>query len=193
MSQFVDTAGPICHDRCRRKELARRKRNDTHRPESHGLRWRLARWILAYVGGLALGAAVLAWLDSRNYESPHFAQVQGRVDLIGARVSGTIAGEGDTLVVDTTNFTDKAGFRGSTPDLHVIERFTRAGDHALLYRFTIDDPNTWTKPWTGEYSWAKANGPIYEYACHEGNYALMDIMKGARLREKEETAKTGAK
>ncbi len=98
------------------------------------------------MGGLALGAAVLAWLDSRNYESPHFAQVQGRVDLIGARVSGTIAWEGDTLVVDTTNFTDKTGFRGSTPDLHVIERFTRAGDHGLLYRFTIDDPNTWTKP-----------------------------------------------
>ncbi len=101
--------------------------------------------------------------------------------------------EGDTLVVDTTNFTDKTGFRGSTPDLHVIERFTRAGDHALLYRFTIDDPKTWTKSWTGEYTWPQAHGPIYEYACHEGNYALMDIMKGARLREKEEAAKTGAK
>jgi hypothetical protein len=101
--------------------------------------------------------------------------------------------EGDTLVVDTTNFTDKTGFRGSTPDLHVIERFTREGEHALLYRFTIDDPQTWTKTWTGEYTWPEANGPIYEYACHEGNYAMMDILKGARLREKEEAAKTGAK
>jgi len=96
-------------------------------------------------------------------------------------------------VVDTTNFTDKTGFRGSTPDLHVTERLTRVDDHALLYRFTIDDPKTWTKPWTGEYTWPAANAPIYEYACHEGNYALADILKGARLREKEEAAKTGAK
>jgi len=101
--------------------------------------------------------------------------------------------EGDTLVVDTTNFTDKTGFHGSTQDLHVIERFTRMDDHALLYRFTIDDPQTWTKPWTAEYSWPEAHGPVYEYACHEGNYALGNILKGARLREKEEAAKTGAK
>ena len=102
--------------------------------------------------------------------------------------------EGDTLVVDTTNFTDKTNFRGSTPDLHVIERFSRMDDHTLLYRFTIDDPKTWTKPWTGEYSWPQSNGPIYEYACHEGNYAMSDILKGARLREKEEAAaKPGAK
>ena len=101
--------------------------------------------------------------------------------------------EGDTLVVETTNFTDKTNFRGSTPDLKVIERFTRTGPHSLLYRFTIDDPKTWTKPWTGEYSWPETNGHIYEYACHEGNYALRDILKGARLREKEEAAKTGVK
>ena len=101
--------------------------------------------------------------------------------------------EGDTLVVDTTNFTDKTGFRGSTPNLHVIERFTRVDGQTLLYRFTIDDPQTWTKPWTGEYTWPQSNGPIYEYACHEGNYAMKDILKGARLREKEEAAKTRAK
>jgi len=101
--------------------------------------------------------------------------------------------KGDTLVVDTTNFTDKTAFHGSTPDLHVIERFTRVDDHTLLYRFTIDDPQTWTKPWTGEYSWPEAKGHIYEYACHEGNYALKDILKGARLREKEEAAKAGSK
>jgi len=101
--------------------------------------------------------------------------------------------EGDTLVVETTNFTDKTNFRGSTPDLRVIERFTRTGPHSLLYRFTIDDPKTWTKPWTGEYTWPEANGNIYEYACHEGNYALMNILKGARQREKEAAAKSGAK
>ena len=100
--------------------------------------------------------------------------------------------EGDTLVVDTTNFTDKTAFRGASPDLHVIERFTREDAHTLLYRFTIDDPKTWTKPWTGEYSWPESKGPIYEYACHEGNYAMMDILKGARLREKEQAAKNGS-
>jgi hypothetical protein len=93
--------------------------------------------------------------------------------------------DGDTLVVDTTNFTNKTRFRGSTENLHVIERFTRVDDKTLLYRFTIDDPATWTKPWTGEMSWPATNEKIYEYACHEGNYALPDILKGARVREKE--------
>ena len=97
--------------------------------------------------------------------------------------------EGDTLVVDTTNFTDKTRFRGSTENLHVIERFTRVDDKTLLYRFTIDDPDTWTKPWTGEYTWPATNQHIYEYACHEANYALTDILKGARLREKDQAAK----
>jgi len=100
--------------------------------------------------------------------------------------------DGDTLVVDTTNFTDKTNFHGATAELHVTERFTRVDAHTLLYRFTIDDPNVWTKPWTGEMSWPESNGPIYEYACHEGNYALTDILKGAREREKE-AAKTPAK
>jgi len=97
--------------------------------------------------------------------------------------------EGDTLVVDTTNFTAKTRFRGSSPDLHTIERFTRVDDRTLLYRFTIDDPATWTAAWTGEYTWPATDAPIYEYACHEGNYALTDILKGARFREKEAAAK----
>jgi hypothetical protein len=97
--------------------------------------------------------------------------------------------EGDTLVVDTTNFTDKTRFRGSTKDLHVIEYFTRVDDRTLLYRFTIDDPATWTKSWTGEFSWPATDQHIYEYACHEANYALGDILRGARLRDKEGAAK----
>jgi hypothetical protein len=87
--------------------------------------------------------------------------------------------EGDTLVIDTTNFTDKTRFRGSTENLHVVERLTRSDDQALLYRFTVDDPETWDRPWTGEMTWAATNLPIFEYACHEGNYALPDILKGA--------------
>ncbi|HLG96864.1 MAG TPA: hypothetical protein VKX49_11190 [Bryobacteraceae bacterium] len=97
--------------------------------------------------------------------------------------------EGDTLVVDTTNFNDKTRFRGSTENLHVVERFTRVDDKTLLYQFTIDDPDTWTKPWTGEFTWPATTNHIYEYACHEANYALTDILKGARLREKEEASK----
>jgi hypothetical protein len=101
--------------------------------------------------------------------------------------------EGDTLVVDTTNFTNKTRFRGSTENLHVVERFTRLDDRTLIYRFTVDDPSTWAKPWTGEMAWPATDGKIYEYACHEGNYALTDILKGARLREKESAAAKAAK
>jgi hypothetical protein len=93
--------------------------------------------------------------------------------------------EGDTLVVDTTNFTEKTRFRGSSEDLHVTERFSRVADNALLYRFTIDDPSTWTRPWTGEYTWPATSERIFEYACHEANYALGNILRGARLRERE--------
>ena len=96
--------------------------------------------------------------------------------------------EGDTLVVDTTNFTDKTRFRGSTEDLHVIERFSRVDGRTLLYRFTIEDPATWVTPWTGEYAWPATDQSIYEYACHEANYALGDILRGARTREAEEKA-----
>jgi hypothetical protein len=88
--------------------------------------------------------------------------------------------EGDTLVVDTTNFTDKTNYRGASPNLHVIERFTRVAPDTILYKFTIDDPETFTKTWTAEYPFLATHGPIYEYACHEGNYAMPDILGGAR-------------
>jgi hypothetical protein len=99
--------------------------------------------------------------------------------------------EGDTLVVETTNFTDKTQFNGSGKDLKVTERFTRVDDKTLLYRFTVDDPSTWEKPWTGEYPWVATSEPLYEYACHEGNYSLESILKGARLDEAD-AAKKGA-
>jgi len=96
--------------------------------------------------------------------------------------------EGDTLVVDTTNFTDKTRFRGSSENLHVVERFSRVDDRTLLYRFTIDDSTTWEKPWTGEYVWPATDEHIYEYACHEANYALENILRGARKRDADEAA-----
>ena len=92
--------------------------------------------------------------------------------------------EGDTLVVDTTNFTDKTRYRGSDQNLHLIERFTRTGPDTLQYRFTIDDPTAFTKPWTGEIVMRKIDGPLYEYACHEGNYSLTNMLSAARLADK---------
>jgi hypothetical protein len=98
--------------------------------------------------------------------------------------------EGDTLVVDTTNFTAKTQFRGSGENLHVVERFTRVDPNTLLYRFTVDDPSTWDRSWTGEYPWRSTNEQVYEYACHEGNYSLAGMLRGARQREAEEAAKS---
>jgi hypothetical protein len=84
--------------------------------------------------------------------------------------------DGDTLVVDTTNFNDQVIFRGSSKNLHVIERFTRTSGDTMLYRATIDDPTTFSKNWTVEYPFTQTKGPVFEYACHEGNYALVDIL-----------------
>jgi hypothetical protein len=96
--------------------------------------------------------------------------------------------EGDTLVVETTNFTDKTRFRGSSENMKVTERFTRVEPNALLYQFTIEDPATWTRPWSAEYAWAASSEPPYEYACHEANYAMQGIMKGARILEADAAA-----
>jgi len=102
--------------------------------------------------------------------------------------------EGDTLVVETTNFTDKTRFRGSSDNLRVTERFTRLDANTLLYAFTVEDPNTWPRPWTGEYTWVTTKEPMYEYACHENNYALGGILRGARVQEADKaTSQTGTK
>lgn len=92
--------------------------------------------------------------------------------------------DGETLVVETTNFTDQETFRGATADLKVIERFTRVGPETINYRFTVEDPAAFTRPFSGEYAFHLTNDPIYEYACHEGNYALPGILAGARADEK---------
>ena len=86
--------------------------------------------------------------------------------------------EGDTLVVETTNFNDETHYRGSTKDLKVTERFRRVSDKAIEYRATMEDPSTWTKPWSLELAFSSVPGPLYEYACHEGNYAMEGILGG---------------
>jgi hypothetical protein len=93
--------------------------------------------------------------------------------------------EGDTLVVETTNFHPLQSFRGASEKLKVTERFTRVDAETILYRFTIDDPDTWSRPWSGEVPFRRSDEPIYEYACHEGNYALSNILSGARAQERE--------
>jgi hypothetical protein len=95
--------------------------------------------------------------------------------------------EGDTLVVDTTNFIAQSGlpYIGASENLHVIEKFTPQENGDLLYKFTVNDPTTWTAPWSGEYSWRASDEKVYEYACHEGNYSMLGILKGARLLESE--------
>ena len=97
--------------------------------------------------------------------------------------------DGDTLVVDTANFDPRTAFRGSSPNLHIVERFRRPDAHTILYRATIDDPTAYLKPWTVEYPFVATAGPIYEYACHEGNYAMTDILGGARRTEAAEQKK----
>jgi hypothetical protein len=101
--------------------------------------------------------------------------------------------EGDTLVVDTTNFTNHTNFRGSPQNtrqdifasdtLHVVERFTLVDRDTMRYQFTVEDPATWTRPWSGEMPIRRFEGPIYEYACHEGNYGLPNILSAARVQE----------
>jgi hypothetical protein len=93
--------------------------------------------------------------------------------------------EGNTLVVETTNFTDKTSFRGASDKVRMIERFTRTDANTLLYQFTIDDETTWAKSWSGEIPMKKVNAPLYEYACHEGNYGMAGVLAGARAEEKQ--------
>ena len=101
--------------------------------------------------------------------------------------------EGDTLVVETTNYNDQATFRFPTDNetLRVVERFTRVGDGQIDYQFMVDNPTVYTKPWKAVLPMAKVKGPIYEYACHEGNYGMANVLNGYRVQEKakQETPK----
>lgn len=99
--------------------------------------------------------------------------------------------EGDTLVIDTTNFTDLSPFEDAQ-NVHVVERLKRVSADTILYQFTVEDPGMWTKPWSGELPITKIDGQMYEYACHEANYGLVNTLRGARVAE-EEAAKNAAK
>jgi hypothetical protein len=125
------------------------------------------------------------YLDGRPHPSPS-------VQWLAGHSVGRF--EGDTLVVDTTNFTPLTNFRGSpqntrqdifaTEAMHVVERFTRTGEDTIEYSYTVEDPQTWVAPWSGEIDIRRTEGPIYEYACHEGNLGLANILSAARVAER---------
>ncbi|NOT27205.1 MAG: hypothetical protein HOP16_14000 [Acidobacteria bacterium] len=92
--------------------------------------------------------------------------------------------EGETLIVETANFTDKTAFQGSSENMRLTERFTRLDEDTIRYQFTVDDPSTWTRPWSAEVPWKQTIGPLFEHACHEGNYGMMNTLAGARAEEK---------
>ena len=97
--------------------------------------------------------------------------------------------DGDTMVVETTNFTDRTAFRQSSEHLKVTERFTMIDADTIRYQFTVEDPHTWDRPWSGEYPMKRTSDAMYEYACHEGNYGMPNILRAQRLEE--EKAKSG--
>ncbi len=117
-------------------------------------------------------------LDGRPHTSPNVRQW-----------AGISRGhwDGDTMVVETINFSEKNAFRGAGPRMRLIERFTRTGADTLMYEVTVDDPETFTKPWTFQVPMSPVDGKIYEYACHEGNYGLAGILAGARADERRAT------
>ena len=96
--------------------------------------------------------------------------------------------EGETLVVETKNFVDRRSYRGSTGFRHVVERFTRVDADTIRYEFTIDDPTTWTSPWSAEVPMVKTEGPLFEYGCHEGNHDIRHILEIHRNLERQAAA-----
>lgn len=99
--------------------------------------------------------------------------------------------EGDTLVVETTNFLRETSFGGSSNNLHLVERFTRVDAETLLYEFTVEDPTTWTTPWTAAIPMTKTESPMFEYACHEGNYGMTNLLAGSRAQDRAAIASQG--
>lgn len=93
--------------------------------------------------------------------------------------------EGDTLVVETTNFNDRVAFMGASANMRVVERFTRVAEDRIDYTFTVTDPDTWAAPWSAELPMIRAEGPLHEYTCHENNYGLANILRGARAADQK--------
>ncbi len=133
---------------------------------------------------------------NEQIHSTRILQLDGRPPLPQnvRQWAGTSQGhwEGETLVVETTNFRPEKIFRGSSANsLRLTERFTRLDEDRLHYEFTVEDPMTWTRPWTAVVPMTRTEDPLFEYACHEGNYGLAGILSGARAQEREAAATGG--
>jgi hypothetical protein len=166
----------------------------TDGPEDLGLNVRCLLWATA--GPPMLPGVYnnnVLFVQTRNYtaivnEMIHDARIvptDGRPHGTVPRWLGDSRGhwEGATFVVDTINFTDKTEFRGATEHLHLVERFTRVDADTIVYRFTAEDPTTWTRGWTAEFPLRRTTQPMYEYACHEGNFRSMEgLLKGAAVQ-----------
>ena len=199
-SLIVDPADgripPMTPDAQRRaadRSEARRRRGPADGPEDLALNERCLVWSTA-------GPPMLPGVYNNNVEFLQFRDhvvivnemihdarivpTDGRPHGTMRRWMGDPRGRWDrnTLVVDTVNFTDKTAFRGSGEQLHLVERFTRVSADTIDYQFTAEDPATWTAPWTAAISLTKTDGPMFEYACHEGNYRSMEgMLRGARM------------
>ena len=176
---------------------ARRARGPADGPEDRALNERCLNWSVAgppMLPGVYNNNVQI--IQTRGYvaivsEMIHDARIvpmDGRAHGEVPRWMGDSRGrwEGSTLVVDTVGFTDKTAFRGSTEHLHLVERFTRVASDRVDYQITVDDPTTWTAPWTAVIRLKhQSAGRLYEYACHEGNYeVLRGIFAGARAKER---------
>ena len=187
---------PEAQERVTARAQARRARAPADGPEDRALNERCLNWSVAgppMLPGVYNNNVQI--IQTRDYvtivnEMIHDARIvpmDGRPHGTVPRWMGDSRGhwEGPTLVVDTVGFTDKTAFRGSGEHLHLVERFTRVDADTIEYRFTADDPSTWTRPFTGAFPMKKTAGLIYEYACHEGNErSMVGMLRGARAQEK---------
>jgi hypothetical protein len=192
----VPALTPDAQQRAAARAQSRRARGPADGPEDRALNERCLNWSVA---GPPLLPGVynnnVQIIEARGYvaivsEMIHDARIvpmDGRAHGTVPKWMGDARGrwEGRTLVVDTVGFTDKTAFRGSGEHLHLVERFTRVDAGTLEYRFTAEDPSTWTQPFTAMFPLKKTAGPIYEYACHEGNErSMVGMLRGARAEER---------
>jgi hypothetical protein len=192
----VPALTPEAQQRAAARAQARRARGPADGPEDRALNERCLNWSVAgppMLPGVYNNNVQI--IEARGYvaivsEMIHDARIvpmDGRAHGTVPKWMGDARGrwEGRTLVVDTVGFTDKTAFRGSGEHLHLVERFTRVDADTLEYRFTAEDPSTWTRPFTAVFPLKKTAGPIYEYACHEGNErSMVGMLRGARADER---------
>jgi hypothetical protein len=188
---------PEAQQRAAARAQTRRERGPADGPEDRAMNERCLQWATA--GPPMLPGVYnnnVEFVQTRDYivifnEMIHDARIvpmDGRRRGTVRRWMGDPRGrwDGDTLVVDSVNFNDEMSFRGSNEHLHLVERFTRVDADTIDYQFTVDDPTTWTRSWTARFPLTKTDGPIYEYACHEGNErSMVGMLSGARAQERE--------